>query len=108
MQVDLVKSYQFEAAHTTPWQDDDARLHGHSFRVELVVGGECDPRLGWLVDYAEINDRFEDVYAQLDHQRLNDVPGLESPTLDGLRSWILDRTSPKLSGLQAGRVSICG
>lgn len=108
MQVDLVKSYQFEAAHTTPWQDDDARLHGHSFRVELVVGGECDPRLGWLVDYAEINDRFEDVYAQLDHQRLNDVPGLESPTLEGLRSWILERMSPKLSGLKDVRVSICG
>ncbi len=108
MQVDLIKSYQFEAAHATPWQDDDARLHGHSFQIELVVSGECDPRLGWLIDYAEINERFDDVYAQLDHQTLNDVRGLGTPMLEALRSWILERMSPRLPALKDVRVSICG
>ena len=108
MHVDLVKSYQFEAAHATPWHDDPARLHGHSFAVDLVIGGDCDPRLGWLMDYAEINERFEGLYAQLDHQTLNDVPGLEDPTLKGIQDWIEQRLAPEMPGLQDVRVSVCG
>lgn len=108
MHVDLVKTYQFEAAHVTPWQDDPARLHGHSFAVELVVGGECDPRVGWLIDYAEINQRFEGLYEQLDHQTLNDVPGLGDPTLSGIQNWIKLHLTPDLPGLKEVRVSICG
>ena len=108
MHVDLVKSYQFEAAHVTPWHEDNARLHGHSFCVDLVVVGECDPRLGWLMDYAEINERFEGLYAQLDHQTLNDVRGLEDPTLNGIQDWIERRLAPEMPGLEDVRVSVCG
>ena len=108
MQIELVKSYQFEAAHVTPWQDSPARLHGHSYEVELVVRGECDAHLGWLVDYAEITKRFEPFYDQLDHQMLNDVDGLGSPSLEGIRGWILERLGPEIPGLEDARVRIVG
>jgi len=108
VQVDLVKSYQFEAAHVTPWQGDEARLHGHSFCVDVVVGGECDTDKGWLMDYAEINERFEGVHRLLDHRTLNDVPGLEDPTLDGLRTWIYAQLQEGLPCLKEVRVSVCG
>lgn len=108
MQVDLIKSYQFEAAHVTPWHGDEARLHGHSFCVEVVIGGECEPELGWLMDYAEINERFDAIHEQLDHCTLNDVPGLENPTLDGLKTWIFGNLQGILPGLKEVRVSVCG
>ena len=55
MTVELRKTFQFEAAHLLPHLPPDhkcRRLHGHSFTAEVVVEGECDEKLGWLIDYA--------------------------------------------------------
>ena len=108
MQVDLIKSYRFEAAHATPWRDDPACLHGHSFEVELLVSGDCDPHLAWLMDYAEISTLFEPLFQQLDHQSLNEIDGLAAPTLEGLRLWIDAELRPQLPLLKDVRVAICG
>ncbi len=109
MRVELIKQFTFEAAHTTPWREDPARLHGHSFTIDLVVAGECDPTLGWLVDYAEITRHFDDLYDQLDHKTLDSVPGLADSTCAGLRAWILERLRPRLGSLLSEvRVGIRG
>ena len=73
-----------------------ARLHGHSFRVEVVVAGECDARLGWLMDYAEISEAVKPLLDRLDHYYLNEIPGLENATSENLAKWIWDRLKPKL------------
>ena len=99
MKVELRKTFQFEAAHKLPNVPADhkcARLHGHSFRVEVVVSGECDPRLGWLMDYADISEAFKPLLERLDHYYLNEVPGLENATSENLAKWIWDRLKPKL------------
>jgi hypothetical protein len=57
MKVELTRSYRFEAAHRLPMVPADhkcARMHGHSFEIEVTVAGEIDSRMGWLVDYADI------------------------------------------------------
>jgi len=99
MKVELRKTFQFEAAHKLPNVALDhkcARLHGHSFRVEVVVAGECDPRLGWLMDYADISEAFKPLLDRLDHYYLNEIPGLENATSENLAKWIWDRLKPKL------------
>jgi 6-pyruvoyltetrahydropterin/6-carboxytetrahydropterin synthase len=99
MKVELRKTFQFEAAHKLPNVPADhkcARLHGHSFRVEVAVAGECDPRLGWLMDYAEISEAFKPLLDRLDHYYLNEIPGLENATSENLAKWIWDRLKPKL------------
>jgi 6-pyruvoyltetrahydropterin/6-carboxytetrahydropterin synthase len=99
MKVELRKTFQFEAAHklpNVPAEHKCARLHGHSFRVEVVVAGACDPRLGWLMDYAEISDAFRPLLERLDHYYLNEIPGLENATSENLARWIWDRLKPKL------------
>lgn len=99
MKIELRKTFQFEAAHKLPNVPADhkcARLHGHSFRVEVVVAGECDPKMGWLMDYAEISEAFRPLLDQLDHHYLNDIPGLENATSEMLAKWIWDRLKPQL------------
>ena len=99
MKIELRKTFQFEAAHKLPNVPADhkcARLHGHSFRVEVVVAGECDPRLGWLMDYAEISDAFKPLLDRLDHYYLNEIPGLENATSENLAKWIWERLKQKL------------
>jgi len=97
--MELRKTFQFEAAHLLPHLPTShkcRRLHGHSFQVEIVVQGECDKKLGWVMDYAEISDAFKPLWEKLDHFYLNEVEGLENPTSENIAVWIWDRLKPKL------------
>ena len=97
--MELRKSFQFEAAHLLPLLPADhkcRRLHGHSFKVEIAVTGECDPKLGWLMDYADLSAAFKPLWKQLDHYYLNEIPGLENPTSEILAVWIWERLKPQV------------
>ena len=99
MKMELRKTFQFEAAHRLPLLPQKHkchRLHGHSFKAEIVVAGECDPKLGWLMDYADISAAFNPIWLQLDHNFLNEIPGLENPTSENLAVWIWQRLKPRL------------
>ena len=102
MKLELRKTFQFEAAHLLPNLPEThtcRRLHGHSFNAEIVVAGECDPKLGWVMDYAEISRLFKPIWEQLDHRYLNEIPGLENPTSEILAVWIWERLKPVLPQL---------
>jgi 6-pyruvoyltetrahydropterin/6-carboxytetrahydropterin synthase len=103
VQVELTKSYTFEAAHRLPMVPPDhkcARMHGHSFRVEVTVSGEVDPRTGWLVDFGDITAVVEPLLkSELDHRSLNDVTGLENPTSEVLCGWLWQRLQSRIPGL---------
>ena len=73
-----------------------SRLHGHSFRVELVCEGEAGAESGWLLDFAEIKRAFGPFLEELDHHYLNEVEGLENPTAENLARWIWVRVKPGL------------
>lgn len=97
--MELRKSFQFEAAHRLPnvaAGHKCARLHGHSFAVELVVRGPVDPHFGWVMDYADIKAVFRPIYDQLDHHYLNEIPGLENPTSEHVARWIWQQLKPAL------------
>lgn len=102
MKLELRKTFQFEAAHhlpRVPAGHKCRRLHGHSFQAEIAVAGECDPELGWVMDYADISEAFRPLQEQLDHYYLNEIPGLENPTSENLAVWIWRRLKPRLPGL---------
>ncbi len=102
--MEIRKSFTIEAAHrlpNLPPAHKCARLHGHSFNIEIGVGGPIDPHKGWIIDYAEIKDAFQPIYDQLDHNYLNDIPGLQNPTSEILAMWIWERLKPELHNLTA-------
>ena len=97
--MDIFKVFTLEAAHRLPHVPAGhkcARLHGHSFRVEIHVSGPVDPHSGWVMDFADIKSAFAPVFDQLDHHYLNEVPGLENPTSENLARWIWDQLAPDL------------
>jgi 6-pyruvoyltetrahydropterin/6-carboxytetrahydropterin synthase len=99
MKLELRKTFQFEAAHllpNLPQEHKCRRLHGHSFRAEIVVSGECDPTLGWVMDYADISESFKPIWEQLDHRYLNEIAGLENPTSENIAVWIWEKLKPIL------------
>ncbi len=100
--MDIFKLFTIEAAHRLPNVPDGhkcARLHGHSFKVEVHVRGEPDPKYGWIMDFADIKAAFAALYEQLDHRYLNDIPGLDNPTSEHLALWIWGELKPKLAAL---------
>ena len=97
--MDIFKVFTIEAAHRLPNVPDGhkcARLHGHSFRIELHVSGEPDPRLGWVMDFAELKSAFLPIYERLDHHYLNDIDGLDNPTSERLAVWIWEQLKPRV------------
>ncbi len=110
-EVRLVREFAFEAAHRLPNVlpgHKCARLHGHSFRVELVCEGDVDPRTGWLVDFTEMKRAFTPLLDLLDHQYLNEIEGLENPTVENLAKWIWTRLKPVLPVLAQVNVAESG
>jgi 6-pyruvoyltetrahydropterin/6-carboxytetrahydropterin synthase len=98
--VEIFRELTFEAAHrlpNVPPEHKCARLHGHSFRVEVHVRGPVDPDLGWVLDFAAVKSAFGPLHDQLDHRYLNEVAGLENPTSENLAVWIWDRLCPELA-----------
>jgi len=97
--MEIFKSFTLESAHRLPNVPPGhkcARVHGHSFRVEIHVRGPVGEHSGWVMDFAEIKAAFEPLFARLDHQYLNDVPGLENPTSENLARWIWRELEPAL------------
>jgi 6-pyruvoyltetrahydropterin/6-carboxytetrahydropterin synthase len=102
--LEIFKAFTLESAHrlpNVPAGHKCARVHGHSFRVELHVSGPVDAHLGWVMDFAEVKAAFDPLYRQLDHHYLNDVPGLENPTSENLAKWIWQQLKPTLPQLSA-------
>jgi 6-pyruvoyltetrahydropterin/6-carboxytetrahydropterin synthase len=97
--MDIFKVFTIEAAHRLPNVPEGhqcARLHGHSFRIELHVSGEPGPDTGWVMDFADIKGAFKPLYEQLDHHYLNEIDGLDNPTSERLAMWIWARLKPGL------------
>jgi 6-pyruvoyltetrahydropterin/6-carboxytetrahydropterin synthase len=100
--LDIFKSFTFEAAHRLPNVPEGhkcARLHGHSFRVEVHVGGEVGEKTGWVMDFADIKAAFDPIRERLDHRYLNEIEGLENPTSENVARFIWRALKPKLPAL---------
>jgi len=97
--MEIFKQFTFEAAHRLPGVPAGhkcARLHGHSFRIELHLTGPVDEQTGWVMDFGDIKSAFQPLYEQLDHHYLNEIAGLENPTSEVLAKWIWDGVKPSL------------
>ena len=104
MRVRLVKTFGFEAAHFLPSFPEGhkcRRMHGHSFKVDVVVEGEIPTGQSYLVDYGEVKAVIDPIEKRLDHVCLNDIAGLEDPTSEMIARWLWENLRPSLPLLVA-------
>ena len=103
--MEIFREFTFEAAHRLIHVPDGhkcARLHGHSYRVEIRVQGPVGEQSGWVMDFQEIKDAFAPLHDQLDHRYLNEVDGLANPTSENLARWIWDRLIQPAAAIGGG------
>lgn len=104
MQAELVRTFHFDAAHSlnrAPAGHKCRALHGHSYRVDIHITGEVDPQHGWVMDFGDLRKIVNPLIDELDHHHLNDIPGLENSTAEGLAKFLWDRIAPDLTLLSA-------
>ena len=99
---ELSKQFRFDSAHTLNREiqtESSLRIHGHSYRGEVTLRGEPDPKSGMIMDIGILEQRLEDVQAALDHHFLDEIEDLGPATMENLCKWIWDRLKPELPAL---------
>ncbi|NQX30081.1 6-carboxytetrahydropterin synthase QueD [Microbacteriaceae bacterium VKM Ac-2854] len=84
----ISQEFEFHAAHFLPWHPGKcAKLHGHTYRVQVDVEGSLDER-GIIVDFDELATIvWKTILEPLDHSLLNDH--LENPTAERIAIHVL-------------------
>lgn len=98
----------FEAAHFMAGKPEGhpyRAIHGHSFRIDATVSGTVRPGAEWVEDFSHLKAVLDATAAKLDHRLLNEIEGLETPTLERLCLWVAADLRPHLPGLARVRLS---
>ncbi len=64
-------------------------VHGHNFKVQVILEGERLDPTGLLVDFLDVKQLMGGVIARLDHQFLNEVPPFDdlNPSAENIAEY---------------------
>lgn len=93
MKHELIVRAHFDAAHHLPdYPGDCAKVHGHTWKVEAVIGSEELPASGILIDFKVVKAIFAEILP--DHRNLNDI--WRNPTAENLAQELAVRMANEL------------
>jgi len=100
---EITKAVTFEAAHYMGGKPEGhpyRNVHGHSFRLEATVAGTVQPGAEWVQDFSDLAAILSATAEKLDHRLLNEIAGLEVPTLERIAVWAASDLKARLPGLK--------
>ena len=92
---------QFEAAHRLRGDFGPAtRLHGHTYRLEVIVRGKRLAADGTLYDIGRLRAAVDDLTATLHYRDLDSVDGLAgaNTTAEAVADYCWETLAPELRG----------
>ncbi|MEN6437741.1 MAG: 6-carboxytetrahydropterin synthase QueD [Syntrophobacter sp.] len=90
----------FAAAHNlNNFRGKCENLHGHNWKVEVVLRGTRLEDNGILVDFGEVKQATREALEELDHKYLNELPffGNCNPSSENIARFLFERLSEKLN-----------
>lgn len=81
-----------DCAHFLPGHSKCGTIHGHTYKVEVIIEGE--KKGGMVVDFADLKARVRDILRQYDHKALNDF--MEYPSVENICETIGGQLREKL------------
>ncbi len=87
----------FSAAHRLRgYRGDCERLHGHNYRVEVVVSSPSLDKQGIVMDFRELKSLLKGVLHEFDHQYLNDLAPFaeQNPSAENIAKHLFEALSP--------------
>jgi 6-pyruvoyltetrahydropterin/6-carboxytetrahydropterin synthase len=70
------KTFELHVGHRLPNHDGHcARLHGHTYKVEVMLGGmvntdESSPKFGMVIDFGDVKEAWKAVHNEMDHHMI--------------------------------------
>jgi 6-pyruvoyltetrahydropterin/6-carboxytetrahydropterin synthase len=93
----------FSSAHSLRgYKGKCESLHGHNWKVELVVQGRELDKTGMLIDFHELKSALNKILEKLDHKHLNAIPVFKkvNPTSENLARFIFEQLKKSIRGRQ--------
>jgi len=89
MNITVTKQFTFDSAHfLTDYEGACSRMHGHTYKLEVTVGGGAIKKTGMVIDFKELKEAVNELIIDvLDHQVLNEVVECKT-TAENLAVWI--------------------
>ena len=100
---EITKAVNFEAAHFMGGKPEGhpyRNMHGHSFRLEATIAGVVKPGEQWVEYFGHLTDCLNATAEKLDHRLLNEIDGLDVPTLERICLWVAEDLREALPGLK--------
>lgn len=83
---------RFAASHQLKDHPFCGKLHGHTYKVKVVVQGDPDPdTFNFVADYGEFDKRVNDLLRELDGRDLNAMMPGTIPSAQGIANWFWER-----------------
>lgn len=99
----LAVDFRFSAAHRLPRHPGRChRMHGHSYKLQVLVEGPPDPVTGMVIDFFDIEGAVGPVVRAVAGTCLNDQ--LENPTAEAIVVWLWHQIHPELPALSELRL----
>jgi 6-pyruvoyltetrahydropterin/6-carboxytetrahydropterin synthase len=95
---------EFDAAHSLPgYEGKCARVHGHTYKVEMVVSGSVGPD-GFVMDFYRLKKILGTALQEMDHCCLNDI--IPNPTAENIAERIAESLRRELEGTPVALFSL--
>jgi 6-pyruvoyltetrahydropterin/6-carboxytetrahydropterin synthase len=89
----------FSSAHNLKgYQGKCEALHGHNWKVEVLIGADKLDRLGMVEDFTVIKEKLKEILALLDHKYLNALPYFKriNPTSENIAKFIYGKMKERM------------
>ena len=108
---EICVEYTFAAGHALRgYKGKCENVHGHNYKVQLVLGGEQLDSTGMLMDFVDVRKSLKARVERLDHRFLNDLAPFDklNPSAENLAKYFCDELEPEVRnrGLRVQGVTV--
>lgn len=94
----------FSSAHNLRgYKGKCEQLHGHNWKIEVVVSKNKLDKLGMVLDFRFLKDKLNEIIEKLDHKYLNEIPYFKkvNPTSENIAKYIYDSLKSEVLSLKS-------
>lgn len=90
--------FHYDSAHRLPYVPEGhkcGRLHGHTYVLTVTLEGPVASD-GFVIDFGDVKEVVKPLIDRVDHHFLNEIDGLENPTVEVQLPWFWQQIKPSL------------